>query len=103
MAQYLTKEAFSENLDTVFRARVDPPHELNLKLFEIEDGVNNERQEQFALHFYGPLNVQFRQGMMTLDHDGMGTIDLFLVAIGQRPEGVIYEAVFNRLRKKDGE
>jgi hypothetical protein len=101
MDQYLTKEAFSENLDTTFRARVDPPHELSLKLFEITDGINNERQEQFALHFYGPLNVQFRQGLMTLDHDSMGAIELFLVAVGQRPEGVVYEAVFNRLRKDE--
>jgi hypothetical protein len=100
MADGLTREAFQENLNTKFRLPIEPEGALELESFEIIEGVNTPTQEQFAVHFHGPLDMPFQQGMHQLEHDKMGTFKLFLVPIGRSPEGMIYEAAFNRLIKQ---
>lgn len=99
MADGLTKEAFQENLNTKFRIPIEPEGALELESFEMIDGVNTPTQEQFAVHFRGPLDMPFPQGIRQLEHDTMGTFTLFLVPINKTPEGMIYEAAFNRLIK----
>lgn len=104
MSAYLTREAFTEQLNTTFRVRFDqPPHELKLTLFEIVDGFKSEETEQFALHFRGPLEIYFRQAMLRLEHDVLEPMELLLVAISKEPDAMIYEAAFNRLINKEEE
>jgi hypothetical protein len=97
----MEREEFNEVLNTEFRIAVENSEPLKLELFEITDGLCTETQEQFALHFRGPLEMPFPQAIRQLEHDTMGTLNLFLVPIGKNEQGMIYEAAFNRFINQD--
>jgi hypothetical protein len=100
MVDNLPKETFHENLNTQFRIFFEPDITLDLELVEITEGISNHEHEQFSLIFRGPLETAFRQGMYRLEHERMGTLEIFLVPIGRKPDGMIYEAAFNRFIKQ---
>ena len=52
------------------------------------------RREPFSLVFRGPRSPWARQGIYRLEHDGLGSFDLFLVPLGPDGAGMRYEAVF---------
>jgi len=101
MSDNLTKEAFKENLNTEFRLQLEPSSTVALELVEILEGVSTSRQEQFTLTFRGPLESEFGQGMRDVEHDRMGKFVLFLVPIARNSDGMLYEAVFNRVIDRD--
>ena len=55
------------------------------------------RAEPFSAYFLGPRSPALPQRIYTVDHDQLGTLDLFLVPLGPDPKtgGMLYEAVFN--------
>jgi hypothetical protein len=96
MPDNIAKEVFSEHLNTQFHIRFEPDITLNLELVEVAEGVSTPVQEQFSLIFRGPLETPFRQGMYRIEHERMGALQLFLVPVDRKPEGMLYEAAFNR-------
>ncbi|MEM8860334.1 MAG: hypothetical protein AAGD96_18560, partial [Chloroflexota bacterium] len=57
---------------------------------------NTLRDEAFAIVLQGPKSPMLNQGMITLKHPSMGTIEgLFIVPVGDNAAGILYEAVFN--------
>ncbi|MEE9411954.1 MAG: hypothetical protein V3V22_02755 [Methylococcales bacterium] len=52
-------------------------------------------QEAYSLIFRGPLQDFPQQGIMTLQHLAIGTVDVFMVPIGSDQHGMCYEAIFN--------
>lgn len=101
MSRRLNKEEFTENVNTQFRLHLTEDQVLDMQLTEVLDGVCTPRQEQFSLFFRGPLETPLQQGTRTLEHEKIGTFELFLVPIARTPEGMSYEAVFNRFTKQD--
>ncbi|MBV9209870.1 MAG: hypothetical protein JOZ52_04540 [Acidobacteria bacterium] len=101
MTDNLHKEDFAKHLNTQFRIHFEPDISFNLELVEITEGVSNPEQEQFSLIFRGPLEKAFRQGIHRLTHEEMGELGLFLVPVDRKPDGMMYEAAFNRFIKKD--
>ena len=95
----LTKEIFSESLETKFRLDREPSRSIELELIELNEGVSTPGHEQFSLIFRGPLDYFLGQGTYHMEHDKMGEIDLFLVPVGQEQDGFHYEVIFNRLRE----
>ena len=102
MVEKLTKEMFSENLNTKFLIYPDTEasEALETELVEFKEITTAPRQEQFSIQFRGPLNLFLNQGMYRMKHDKIGTFDLFLVPIRQEEDGFYYEAAFNRLLDK---
>ncbi|MDE2595707.1 MAG: hypothetical protein KGL44_02395 [Sphingomonadales bacterium] len=49
----------------------------------------------FSLVFVCPDLRVLPQGSYAMDHAIVGRVDLFIVPIGQRPDGIEYEALFN--------
>jgi hypothetical protein len=98
MLDRLTKTMFVENLHTIFRLQVEPTKTLDLELMEVREGRAPPQQEQFALLFRGPLESPCGQGIWPIDHARLGQFALFLVPVGRDPQGMQYEAVFNRFR-----
>lgn len=96
MSEQLTKEAFQDHLNTEFSVQIDPSTIVSVELLEFVEGESTPKQEQFSLMFRGPLETPFSQGIRALSHDKMGTFELFLVPISKNPDGMVYEAVFNR-------
>lgn len=99
MTDILPKETFVNNLNTQFRIFFEPDISFNLELVEVTDGVSTPGQEQFSLFFRGPLETPFRQGIHRLAHERIGELHLFLVPVDRKPDGMVYEAAFNRFIK----
>jgi hypothetical protein len=76
---------------------------ISLELIEVEEPPTAPRLELFFVHFLGPAAPRLEQRIHRLQHDSLGTLDLFITAIGANDRGLIYEAVFNRLRKPPAE
>jgi hypothetical protein len=94
----LSSAAFKALLHSTFRVTIagaDQPVELVLA--RERDGRPSAEVEQFAIEFVGPLEPFLPQGVYPLNHDHMGTFDLFIVPVGREDGGFTYEAVFNRL------
>jgi hypothetical protein len=84
------------------------PAELSLVLIEATAN-DDERCERFSLIFHGPPDRLLPQKLYSLRHDTMGELQLFLVPVGEKAEGVgenrrrvgyRYQAVFNRLKQQ---
>jgi hypothetical protein len=95
----LTKAMFSENLNTKFRIYPEGSEPFEVELIELTEVNTSPRQEQFSLLFRGPLNIFLNQSIYKMEHDQIGTFELFLVPIRQDQDGFYYEAIFNRLIK----
>jgi hypothetical protein len=96
MSEQLTKEAFQDNLNTKFSVQLDSSAIVSVELLEFVEGESTPKQEQFSLMFRGPLETPFSQGIRNVEHDRIGAFELFLVPITKNPDGIVYEAVFNR-------
>ena len=49
----------------------------------------------FSVTFRAPIPVNIPQGMITLEHDRHGPLDIFVVPVGRDAQGLLLEAVFN--------
>jgi hypothetical protein len=89
-------ETFAPHLKTVFTAEKEPGITIPLQLVEVVAGASHPRVRQFSLVFRGPAEPRLAQHIFRLQHAVLGEMDLFLVPVGSEPEGVTYQAVFNR-------
>jgi hypothetical protein len=51
-------------------------------------------QEAYSLVFRGPHEELPEQGLISLKHKAIGTIEVFMVPIGSDEQGMCYEAIF---------
>jgi hypothetical protein len=65
---------------------------IEAELCKAQDSVSDRKP--FALVFRGPPEPCLEQQIFTLDHDKMGTLQIFLVPIGPDEKGMRYEAIF---------
>lgn len=99
VVEKLEKTTFSENLNTKFHIYPEGSEALEAELIELTEVNASPRHEQFSIVFRGPLNIFLQQGIYKIEHDQIGTFDLFLVPIRHDQDGYYYEAIFNRLIK----
>jgi hypothetical protein len=99
MLETLNAETFSTHLNTTFRIRLTESECLDLELIEIDSARERPRQEQFSIVFRGAKEKAVAQGTYPMDHERLGSFDLFLVPVSWDDQFVYYQAVFNRLRK----
>jgi hypothetical protein len=94
----LTVSHFEPHIGSNFRLHADDV--LEVELVEADDvggrsGVTPEgSRAPFSVVFPGPRDPVLPQRIYRLEHDELGTLDLFLVPIGRDDSGVRYEAVF---------
>ena len=67
-----------------------------LELVEATDTARAPNREQFSLVFHGPSGAPLEQQVYQLEHDAIGSVEIFLVPVGQDAAGFLYESVFNR-------
>src|SRR5687767_11617703 len=99
MAADLTAAEFSKHINTPFVVALGPDAQVDLDLIEVKNYAGNpgdqDGMERFSLFFKGPTQPILPQRLYSLDHDVMGVIDIFLVALAPQADGARYEAVFN--------
>jgi hypothetical protein len=96
--EHLTRESFSEQLNTKFRLSPEPDKPVEIELIEVQahDDVAGQA-ERFSILFRGPLNYFLQQSIYRMEHEQLGSAEIFIVPIRMDAEGFVYEAVFNRL------
>lgn len=97
----LEHEEFAKHLNSKFQIRIDESQIVESELVEVSELLLSPRQERFSIIFRTSNDVFLEQGLRPLEHDAMGQFELFLVPVGRDQVGTYYEAVFNRLAKKD--
>ena len=91
----LTKAIFVENLLTRFHVHTSSEAAVELELIELSEGRANPGHEIFSLTFRGPIEAFLGQGTVSMSHDALGELELFIVPIAQTSDGFLYESVFN--------
>jgi Domain of unknown function (DUF6916) len=83
------------------RFRLHANDVLDLDLVELDESGSGSAappeaaRAPFSVVFLGPREPVLPQRIYRLEHDELGTLDLFLVPIARDAAGVRYEAVFN--------
>ncbi len=99
MRELPSKAIFSDSLNSKFVLDRGEGEKIELRLIELRNGYSNSTCESFALLLQGPGAFVLPQRIYTLTHDRLGTLDLFLVPVGQDTHGTYYEVVFNLLHQ----
>ena len=97
MPEPFTMDTFAGLEGSKFTMRYVGGQTAEIELVSVTDVGSSSRQMQFSLIFLGPEDGPIGQGICTLEHEKLGSLDLFLVAIGRDQRGVQYEAIFNRM------
>jgi hypothetical protein len=97
MPETVTYDDLAACLNNTFEAAAGDGRRLPLRLSQVSARRATQRQELFSLFFRGPAEPLLPQHTYRLDHETMGSLDLFLVPVGRDQDGVEYEAAFNRL------
>lgn len=98
-----TVATFSEHVGERFRIHLDAPPPLQVELIEAaalggstaRAAAESGQRAPFSIVFRGPRDIPLSQRIYRLEHDAIGTFDLFLVPLGPDQHGLRYEAVFN--------
>ena len=69
---------------------------MTLRLVEVSPLAASGPWESFSLCFVGPPGFELGQGTHALDHDALGTLELFLVPLEPSADGPRYECIFAR-------
>lgn len=99
MLENLTRDDFAAQLNTKFRIKTEESL-FEVELVEVTESKIYPRQESFILFFLMPADFPRFQGIYSFEHDKIGTNDIFVVPIEKEDDGIVFQAVFNRLREK---
>ncbi len=99
MLEHLTMDALSAQLHTKFRLSFGPEQVVELELFEVQShGDVAGQTERFSAIFRSPLQHFLPQSTYRMEHERLGSVEIFIVPVRKDGEGIYYEAVFNRLK-----
>jgi hypothetical protein len=95
----LTLARFESRLGDSFRIALENGQRIDVELVEAAasgagatppEGV----REPFSIVFRGPFEPVLPQRIYLMEHDDLGSLEIFLVPIGPDKSGMRYEAVF---------
>jgi uncharacterized protein DUF6916 len=90
---------FEDRVGEAFRICVPELGEpLDGELVEVDTpqvAVPDDWRAPFSLVFRGPPEPVLPQGLYAIDHDELGVLELFIVPIARKDDGVRYQAVFS--------
>lgn len=97
MLQDLTPASFEAHLGTPFHIHYGGEAPLDAVLLEVKrhEPHPGPRSEPFSTYFRSASRPILPQSIYRVEHEALGTLDLFLVPVGPDPQGMLYEAVFN--------
>ncbi len=98
----LTREQMQAHVGTPFRLIVNTRESIHMRLVEVtaqcdarDERAPTARRAPFSIVFQAPPEPVLAQRMYELQHETLGTLNLFLVPIGPDNGGMGYEAVLN--------
>lgn len=97
MSEKIERDDFAKHEGTKFKGYLNSEEATELELVEISELNKTGQVEGFSLIFHTPAESELVSGMVKMEHDKLGSIDVGVSPIGQDENGTKYEAVFNRL------
>ncbi len=99
MLDTLKSKDFAKYLNQKFQVQTELPDPIEFILTEVNKlGSKRKKGEKgkrpFSVIFRGPAEPVLPQRIYQVSHEQLGTLDLFLVPVGQGKKGVQYEALF---------
>jgi hypothetical protein len=102
MLETLTIASFADKIGDTFRLETEADHTIDTRLVHAGVLANKSvageprvaARDPFSLLFLGPAAPQLPQRIYRVSHETLGAHDIFLVAIGMRDGGLLYEAIF---------
>ena len=90
---------FAGRIDERFRLRASADAAMDVELINATvlgsaSAADPARRKPFSILFRGPLTPAWQQRIYRVEHDGMGSFDLFIVTVGPKNGGMEYEAIF---------
>lgn len=98
MLEILTRDTFAQHLNTQFQVQNGAASSVSVELIEATATGSLPSHESFSIEFRGPSDIFLPQGIYHVDHDQIGSFDLFIVPIRKDKDGLYYEACFSHLR-----
>ncbi len=102
MLEKLNHSQLLDVLHSEFRVRSDGDDSVAFTLVEVRDLATpatmpreEGRRSPFSLLFKAPLAFRVEQGMLEMEHESLGSLELFVVPVREDEQGLYYEAVFN--------
>src|SRR4026209_1883363 len=95
MSELPSRDDFVSRLNTKFRVFFNEEEATEVELVEVTKLRQKPRYEAFAVTFLAPNNVPPEQRLCKVEHDTLGTTELFLVPFAQDEKGIRFETVFN--------
>jgi hypothetical protein len=96
MLESLTLDTFAPRIGERFHISAGEGSTIDTTLIEATPlGVSARGGRQpFSIIFLGPPSPVWAQRIYRVEHDALGSCDLFLVPIGPRDGGMQYQAIF---------
>ena len=95
-----TAEDFSKHLNTKFKVYRSDEEVFEAELVGVTVLRSNDSLYCFAVEFLFPAEFGFEQRIYRMEHPETGTMEIFIVPVGQTEKGTRFEAIFNRVVKK---
>lgn len=96
----LNSDTFKQQLHTSFQVQAGNQSTIAMELIAVEEPPSAPGTELFCLHFRGPRSPRLPQKIWRFEHEKIRALDLFVTAIAGDENGIVYEAVFHRIRNK---
>ena len=96
MNELPTRDDFLKTLNTKFRVFFDGAEPTEVELTEVSELRPKPRYEAFSLVFQAPKTIHPLQMLYRVEHDELGTMELFLVPFEENENGFAFEALFNQ-------
>ena len=97
----LKHATFTPHVNSTFRVVNNNSVVTELQLFEVSELKESSRNETFSILFRGPAESPLPQGLYEFNHKAIGSFPLFIVPVAKDDQGMVYEAVFNRVRRQE--
>jgi hypothetical protein len=96
MNELPNREDFLKHLNTKFRVFFDGVQPTEVELTEVSELRQKPRYEAYSLVFLAPKTIPPMQMLYRVEHDALGTMDLFLVPFEETENSFAFEALFNQ-------
>ncbi|MCW5958518.1 MAG: hypothetical protein KIS76_00030 [Pyrinomonadaceae bacterium] len=91
------RDDFAAQVNSMFRVNQN----VDAKLVEVSEAKKTSNQERFSMFFLFPHDFPPVQNNYIFDHPELGSRELFVVPVEDASDGIVFEAVFNRLLPKN--
>lgn len=97
------RERFAEGLGSSFVLKAANDQSVEVELIEVTPARESPHQVSFSMLFRLPADYSSEQGLYDLEHETLGSMQLFLVPMAPDPKGMRLEAVVNILREPESQ